>query len=215
MSLNTNSIITYADLLTYTLDTIKARCHNIDSWNASVPAQLKNGTSWTLSSANVSHTVYDRTTATHTLSTTATVSDAVCSLTTSSVVQQQLNDYLNTKGVYQNPNEPVTFKGMINFYNVVSSFMSAKIWLVTNSFGAGTFVFYNPNGSTYPSVTSYNNLQQYTLAELQVNLQEVLASVNNSQNIHHAATVLSYNSSCSCSSSSSSSSFSSSSSSSS
>ena len=92
MSLNTNSIITYADLLTYTLNTIKARCHNIDSWNASVPAQLKNGTSWTLSSANVTHTVYDRTTATHTLSTTATVSDAVCSLTTSSVVQQQLTD---------------------------------------------------------------------------------------------------------------------------
>lgn len=209
MALVTDNVITYSDLIDKTLELIKSKCSNIDAFGSSVPAALKNGTSWTLSSASVSHRVSSsgkQTTATHTLTAKATVSDTTLAVVSSATVLSQLTSFLTSRGIYQTPDEHVTFKGIINFYNNISSFMSAKLMFVTNSFGAGTFVFYNNTGSTYPSCTSYDNLEQYTLPQIQTNVQEVLNSVNNVQNLHYATTSLTYNSSCSCSSSSSSSS---------
>ncbi len=209
MTIATNSIITYADLVAKALQLIKSRCHNIDAFNSSVPSTLKNGASWTISSASVSHRVSSsgkQSTATHTLSTTGAVSDSTLVVVTSATVESQLNSFLTSRGIYQSPTEPVTFKGIVNFFNNLSSFMSAKIMFVTNSFGAGTFVFYNSAGSTYPTATAYDGWEKYTASEIQTNLKEILNSVNNVQNLHYATTTLTYNSSCSCSSSSSSSS---------
>lgn len=209
MTLATDNIITYSDLIDKTLELIKSRCQNIDAFASSVPSTLKNGASWTLSTATVSHRVSSsgkQSSANHTLTTTATVSDSTLVTVTSDTVKSQLNSFLTSRGIYQTPDEHVSFKGIVNFYNNVSSFMAAKIMFVTNSFGAGTFVFYNSSGSTYPSCTVYDNLEQYTLSQVQTNVQEVLNSVNNVQNLHYATTTLTYNSSCSCSSSSSSSS---------
>ena len=58
MGLNANEGIVYQDLLNYTLQLVKSKCSNIDSFASNVPGQLKNGTSWIIKSATVSKVTY-------------------------------------------------------------------------------------------------------------------------------------------------------------
>ena len=206
MPIITNNIITYQDLINKTLEMIKSKCSNIDSFASGVPSQLKNGTSWTISSATVSHYVKDRRNENHTLSTTATVSDSLLVTVPSTTVKSQLESFLTSRGILTKNNEIVSFKGIMNYYNNISSFLSAKLMFVANSFGSGTFVFYNSSNTSFPTVTSRTTGLDYPLSEVKTSLNEIMNSINNVQNVHYANTVLSYNSSCSCSSSSSSSS---------
>ena len=193
---------TYGDLNNKVLELIQAKCQNIGNLN-NVPAHLKNGASWTVASGTLSHRYSNggkQDTRNDTVTATATVRDSnLVAVTLGSFVNNeanintntvagQLQSYLVSKGVWQLSNEPVSFKGIVNYFNVVSSFISAKIMVVANSFDSASTqaIFYNLNGSTFPA-TTYNTTDKwnYTLSECQTNLREIMLSVNNVQNIHY------------------------------
>lgn len=201
-----NDVIVYNDLLDKTLDMIKSRCSNIDAFASNVPLQYKNGSSWTISSATVSHYVQDRRYENHTLSTTGKVNDSLLVTVSSDTVKTQLQNFLTSRGVATKLNEIVSFKGIMNYYANIASFLSAKLMFVTNSFNSGTFVFYNATNTTFPDVNKSGDVKDYTQTEINTTITDIMNAINNVQNIHYANTVLTYNSSCSCSSSSSSSS---------
>ena len=213
MTIQKGQLIVYQDLINYTLNHIKSKCSNIDAFASNVPSSLKNGSSYTISSRSIAAQANSPA---HTVSAKGQVSDSQMAVVSSTTVTNEINSFLSSRGINMNPNDIVNFKDIMNFYNNIASFLSAKLMLVSNSFNSGVFIFYNNAAVTYPSVSLNHTYGQLTNAEIKSSVQDYLNAINNITNVHYANTIISYtcssSSSSSCSSSSSSSSCSSSSS---
>ena len=153
MAIKTNDKITYQDLIDYTLKYIKDKCVNIDTLDSNISSQLKNGATFTLTSANLTKKSGTNTTKTVSLKSTATVNDSLLVTVTSLKVETELKEFLTSRGILSKVDELVTFKGIINYYSNVSSFISTKLLSVTNSFDGGVSIFYNKNNTSYPIIS--------------------------------------------------------------
>ena len=196
MTIEKNNPILYQDLINSVLNLIKSSCCNIDSINASVPQSLRNGGKFTLKSQACG---------TGTLTATATVNDAKLVSVSSSTVSSQLDSFLSSRGIKSKPNEVMTFKGMMNFYNNISSFLATKLILVSNSFGSGSFVFYDYTNSNFTSVSTVSKTEEFQPEQMKTTLNEMMKSINLTSKSWYPTTTLSYTCSSSSSSSSSSS----------
>ena len=207
MTIATNQVIVYQDLLDFVLTNLKAKCSNIDTFASNVPVSLRNGSSYVLASTPVGN---------GTVTATGTVNDSLLVTVPTATVEQQLNDFLIARGIKNKPDRVVAFKDIMNFYNNIASFLATKLMFVSNSFGSGTFIFYNSANNSYPSVNLNVSDINFTNPEIKTSITDLMNAINNVSNTHYAATTIVYtcssSSSSSCSSSSSSSSCSSSSS---
>ena len=207
MTIATNQVIVYQDLLDFVLTNLKAKCSNIDTFASNVPVSLRNGSSYVLASTPVRK---------GTVTATGTVNDSLLVTVPTATVEQQLNDFLIARGIKNKPDRVVAFKDIMNFYNNIASFLATKLMFVSNSFGSGTFIFYNSANNSYPSVNLNVSDINFTNPEIKTSITDLMNAINNVSNTHYAATTIVYtcssSSSSSCSSSSSSSSCSSSSS---
>ena len=215
MALQNNDKITYKDLTDYVLTLIKTKCSNIDAFASNVPSTLKNGGTWTIatktsnkrnggdgSEANGNKPAMPITYASVTVTATGTVNDAVLSTVSNETVKSQLDSFLTSRGIATKSEEVVSFKGIMNFYNNISSFLATKLVYVTNSFNAGTFIFYNSSASSYPSTNIGHNDINFSNDEIKTSLDDIINAINNVSNVHYASTTINYASSSSSSSSS-------------
>ena len=220
--------ILYKDLKDYALNLIKSSCWNINnknstSWseysayisNKSTPSHFRNGASWTILTKKVTE---KKTNSGHTKSIAipnctitykTTINDKLLVPVYHGTIDTQLTSFLTSKGINTKSNEVVSFKGMLNFMNNLAVFMASKLVHVVNSIDGQSYIFYvaSANPDTSKNAITDNNL---TSKDIETNLQQIMAAINNVSNVHYASNVISYT--CSSSSSSSSSSCSSSSS---
>ena len=207
MAVQKGELIVYQDLIDFVLRNIKSHCSNIDAFASNVPVSLRNGSSYVLASTPGGN---------GTVTATGTVNDGLLVTVSSATVKKQLNDFLVARGIKNKPDRVVAFKDIMNFYNNIASFLATKLMFVSNSFGSGTFIFYNSANTSFPSVNLDITSIDFTNPEVKTSITDLMNAINNVSNTHYAATTIVYtcssSSSSSCSSSSSSSSCSSSSS---
>ena len=198
MTIATNQVIVYQDLLDFVLANLKAKCSNIDTFASNVPVSLRNGSSYVLASTPGGN---------GTVTATGTVNDGLLVTVSSATVEQQLNDFLVARGIKNKPDRVVAFKDIMNFYNNIASFLATKLMFVSNSFGSGTFIFYNSANTSFPSVNLDITSIDFTNPEVKTSITDLMNAINNVSNTHYAATTIVYtcssSSSSSCSSSSS------------
>ena len=169
MAIASNYVFTYGEIVSKTLEKIKAKCHNIDSFSNEVPALYKNGSSVTIATTSIPESkqpwppITWRDPSSATL--TGTVSDPLLTVVSSSTVSTQLNNYLMNVGITQKTDEVMSTKALMQFFNHLASFMAAKLVYVhsaylLNTFGARGLVFYNASNTNFPTVS----LSTYTPA---------------------------------------------------
>lgn len=189
MAVNTGSNIVYQDLVNMVLNTICNRCQNIDSIKSSVPAQLKNGYSRTISSS--------------TASATFRVNDSFLKAVPRSTVQSQFNSFMSSRGVSTKPMATISARGVVNFFAHAAAFAAARCVQVAGNDTASTAVFYNSGSVSYQNVSYNPSNVPDTDAQLSSNINELVSALNNTQNFHTIVYSIQVNC-CSCSSSSSS-----------
>ena len=167
MAITQNTTITYADLITNVKTLLQTKCNNVGDAFNNVSNNFKNGQSYTLKTQTVqkrnggdgsgavgAKPAYPITYKDVTLTTTATVSDSLLVRVEWSTVEQQLNDFLQSRGILNKTNSYISFKMLMNFYNNISAFLAARLVLVGNSFVTGTkYIFYNSGSVTYNTVS--------------------------------------------------------------
>ena len=147
MAIKENNLIVYQDLLDYVHNNIKRKCQNIDEFSPTVPNSLKNGYKWDISRQNValptggSNNNYVYTNFSFYIR--GEVKDSLLKVVPMSLVKLQLNNFLSSRGIATKPNEYVSFKSIMNFYNNVSAFLATKLVFVSNSYINESFIFYN------------------------------------------------------------------------
>lgn len=228
MAITKGDQITYSDLILDVYNKIISNCKNIDKFASDVPVYMKNSTSkedvydFTIKSAVLSN---------NTLSAMGKVKDLAMVVVPSSTVRQQLEEFLKNRGIFSKgtifstnengetvvttPGETITFKGMMNFYNNIASFLSKRLIVVGNSFNTKTCLFYNHLSTSeigaYPTVSALNqgvggneNLD-FTPDQIETSMSQMLNAINSTSKIWYPKTDIKYTCSSSSSSSSSSS----------
>jgi hypothetical protein len=227
MAITKGDQITYSDLILDVYNKIISNCKNIDHFDSDVPVYMRNSTTgddvydFTIKSAVLSK---------NTLSAMGKVKDSAMVVVPSSKVRQQLEEFLKNRGiaskgplfstnengeVVTTPGETITFKGMMNFYNNIASFLSKRLIVVGNSFNTTTCLFYNHLSTdeigAYPTVSALNqgigeneNLD-FTSDQIETSMSQMLNAINSTSKIWYPKTDIKYTCSSSSSSSSSSS----------
>ena len=214
--------MTYADLYAGVLNYIKSSVHNVDAYSSSVPASFKTGYSAVeATSSNLSYTVTDPYQGTvvskdEPVKVTATIVNTVANETVpASTVASQLQSFLTARGISYTSTSPITARGVVNFFNNIASFLTARITIVSGRIAGATHLpFYNKDPNiTYPgSVPTLSSEQKIAASDVNTMLSQLTSTLNNVSKSTVIKYSLSYTSTCSCSSSCSSSSSSSSSS---
>lgn len=164
MATGTNYIITYNDLVEYAITKIKSLCANIDSFKSNVPAQYKDGGVVIKASKYWPRTYVDKTShitqrSEHTSVLTATTTDTSLVIVPTATVNTDINNFMQSRGLYTKENVAMSLKTIINFFNNLSAFLSVKLWTIYSPIdGTRGIIFYNKNSVAYPnvSVPSYN-----------------------------------------------------------
>lgn len=159
MTVGSEYIITYKDLVDYAVNKIKASCHNIDAFSSDVPAQYKNGSVVTKASKYWSRTQnsYNGNTyrSEHTSTIKATTSDTSLAIVSTETVTSQINEFMQSRGLLTKNDTVMSFKAIINFFNNLSAFMSVKLAHIYSPVqGTRGIIFYNSGNVTYPEVST-------------------------------------------------------------
>ena len=187
--------ITYNDLMSKVISKIESVCQNVGSFRG-VPAEMQQG-----------HVNYNATGG-NGQNFKITVNDSIVSSTVSlSDVQSQLTSFLNTRGISTASvgNKVITTRDMLNFYQNVAIFVSAKIVQVRGMFSEKVLLFYDKSASldTAANIGTNNPGTQITSSNLTTLLQKLETNLANITRTHMLKQ--SWSVTCSCSSSSSSS----------
>lgn len=169
MTVGSNNIVTYSDLVNSAIVKIKALCHNIDSFSTHVPNQYKTG--YTVVKARkyfpetkggehggikiwrTGHTSYIR----------AITNDAHLVVVSSATVENDINNFMTSRGMKAKSDTVMSFKAIINFFNNLSAFISIKTFYVYSPVqGTQGIVFYNKDSVTYPTVSMPTYTPAYT-----------------------------------------------------
>lgn len=184
------NLIKYGELKAKTLEMIKAKCCNIETWK-DVSPKLIDGATFDIARTSRCAAV-------------ATVSDNVLKIVSDSTVTNDFNNFLTSRGIVYKNDEVISFKAMMNYFNNVSSFIATKLVTVSNSFGSGKYIFYNSQNNSYPAVNTGKDID-FTPSDVSSTINEMLGIINNVSKIHYPTTNITYTCSSSSSSSSSSS----------
>lgn len=196
MTISTNSVITYNDLITSTVTYIYQRCQN----SATMVSGYVNGThpsDWNNKVVGTSP---------KTVKATMTVSDNIVSSISTTTIRNELENFLKGRNLYVATNTEISHKSLINYISNIAAFVCAKMVRVVNPMSTepnGYLVYVSGNAV----VVGVNNIVSQDLlnSELQSNITSI-ANVNSLlSNIHTINMNLAYNcssSSSSCSSSS-------------
>lgn len=167
MTLATNDVITYKDLIDYALTKVKSICHNIGAYSSSVPAQYRTSSVENLvRSQAIPATVKVKTG--HRPNFTAymyvgTVPDSALAVVSEATVNNDFNSFMTSRGVSAKPDTVVTFKLLTNFFANLAAFISARTWLIYNPMvGTRGIVFYHSGSVTYPAVSVPMHSPTYT-----------------------------------------------------
>ena len=132
------TLVNYNELVEYALQQICALCDNVDSLKPTIPADMYNGYSRVVQQSS-KQTV------------TMKVNDSTVKVVKSSTVRSELITYLSNNGVYSKTGAKVNAKGILNFFNFVSSFISGHVFLVTNNItGSSCRVYVTGSGAIPP-----------------------------------------------------------------
>lgn len=186
MTIEIGKKITYKDLTDKIYELIINKCDNIDK---TIPI---NGQTYTISSTSKTKC-------------TLTINDNKLVPVSASVVKTQLDSFLSSRGIKSKENEVITFKGMMNFYANISSFLSAKMVLVGSSFRGEKYIIYNASATNYTSVQTALKDKNYTKSQIETDVNSLLNAINSTSKVLYPATTITYTCSSSSSSSSSSS----------
>lgn len=166
MTVGSEYIITYKDLVDYAVNKIKASCHNIDAFSSIVPEQYKNGSVITKASKywpRTSHPWGVQWRAEHTSTIKATTSDSALAVVPLATVTSQINEFMQSRGLLTKEDTVMSFKTIINFFNNLSAFMSVKLWHIYSPVqGTRGIIFYNSGAVTYPTVSTSTYNPVYT-----------------------------------------------------
>lgn len=190
--------LTYDDLISTALTKIKSLCKNIGSYAPEVHDSVKGTVGYTKSdSKNLAVYTYKLDANT----------DGVVGVVSENTVNTQFNNFLSYSGISNKSGKPITARGIINFYNNLSSFCATRLVAVSSQLASNTVIFYNAipadNISSYTNVAVNSDSIDYIGAE---DITALLNSLNNTLNNVTKTHVVKYNTSIACSSSSSSSS---------
>lgn len=199
--------LTYDDLVSTALVKIKSLCHNINAYSASVPDQVKGAVGYTQTdSLNMAKYTY----------TLEANTDGVIGIVPESTVDTQFNNFISYSGIGSKGNKPITTRGIMNFYNNLSSFCAVRLVSVSSQLAPNPVMFYNAvpadNISTYPNIAQNTDSLDYVgstdVTTLLNSLNESLNKVTKTHTVQYATSIScssssSSSSSCSCSSSSS------------
>lgn len=197
MSIATNKVITYNDLITSTVSYIASKCQNIGAFGV-VDGYLNGShpSDWNQKVIG---------TAPGTVKTTMTVADNIVTSVSTSKIREQLENFLKGRNLYVATNTEISHKSLINFVSNISAFVCTKLVQVVNPFSTvpGGYLIYVPNNGT----TGITNIKTQDLlkSELKTNINDITNVNSLTANIHTINMNIAYNcssSSSSCSSSS-------------
>ena len=198
MTISTNNVITYNDLITYTVSYISQRCSNIST--PSVVDGYIDGThpaDWNQKIVGTSP---------GTVKVTLTVADNIVSTVTSSTIRTQLENFLKGRNLYTATNTDISQKSLINFVSNIAAFVCAKMVRVVNPMSTepNGYLMYISDNSVVVGVSDIIS-QDLLSTELENNIKSITNVNSLLSNIHTINMNMSYNcssSSSSCSSSS-------------
>ena len=195
MAISKGQKITYNDLVSQVISKIENVCQNVGSFRG-VPAAMQYG-----------HVNYNATGG-NGQNFKITVDDSMVQNTVSlSDVQSQLTSFLNTRGISTSAvgNKVITTRDMLNFYQNVAIFVSAKIVQIRGMFSDKVLLFYDKSATpdTAQNIGTNSPGTTITSANLTGLLQKLETNLANISRTHMLKQ--SWSVTCSCSSSSSSS----------
>ena len=166
MTLNTNYVVKYGDLIDTTVDRLASICNNIDAYSSNVPSIYRTNGSQTLASASISGTTMSGQSGTasvarraHTAVVNGVNIDALMVVVAKSTLRSQLLSFAQSSGIATKFDEVMSTKALMHFFNVLASFISARVVLIHSPYtNVSGFIFYNGGNVTYPTVTT----QTYT-----------------------------------------------------
>lgn len=189
-----NHVITYEELVNFVLNNIKSRCDNVydETKEARLGLGFNNGDSYNLCKNGSCRT-------------TINVTDSVCKAVHFNVVKQQFTDFLISRGIYTKEGSSFTsVKGIMNFFNNVSSFMTTKLLLLSNETANNVVesrCFYVDTNSSFPDVNLPPTGVDFTSNDMSLTASQILKNICNTGNARSVYSNIQYISS-SCSSSS-------------
>lgn len=199
LEVSSNTPYNYSELATITLSNILSLIANRDSYASDVPDQLKANYSRT-DTLNRSHGAHEGQvpcTITYTVA-----DDPTLKPVSTAQIADDYYRFLESRGIYTKTDQPVTTKGIINFFNNIAAFCAVRLVLVTSQYTPSEFIFYNPKEVTYPTVSVVDNTVKVTDANIQDMLTNLNTTINNVSKLYTVKYVASSNSSSSSSSSS-------------
>ena len=146
-------------MINATIDRIIAICQNIDGWKSSVPTMYRNGQTKTYAQLSVAKTKVSHGKNTGRAAFTATlkgtVKDDMLVIVPSSTVRNQFNQFITSRGISGKPDEVMSVKAIMQFFNNVSSFIAARVFLVHSPFEniRGVIMYKGGNDVTDPDVS--------------------------------------------------------------
>ena len=201
MALRTDNTIQYLDLIKQVKTYIKENCVNIGSYKNGMSACFKPPFT-----KDIKATMTGKATQTAGYKysyTTARSTELGLGIVTETQIEEDINNFLASRGIASKAETPVTTKGILNFYNNIASFMSAKLILVTSELAPGEqHIFYKTTGVTYPAVSNLTNENDIVTP---TEITESLNALTSTINITSKSVPVKYDISCYSSSSSSSS----------
>ena len=182
MAITKNSIIYYKDLIDASKEMIKNIAQNIGSYTGNIPSSYRPGNSTT--TPNISrwepHTryVYKATNMTY-----MPENDGTLSIVQVSQFENEFDSFMESRGILAKANQPITTRGMINFYNNLAAFCGSRLLLVSGDpfLNDGRSVVYYKSGSDIqvPSVPMLPEGNLLTSAEVNTSLSLLMNTMNN------------------------------------
>lgn len=210
-----NKLASMTDLMNTFLDKILSSCYNINE-DFRLPSKYRNGQVFTIASIAVD--IGGRPGVKQNINVQNIVSDSILNPVSRSEIEQQVRDFLSSRGITTKVNAIVTTKSMMNFFNNLAIFFARKVVKVTYPDNK-SFLIYNKFSSvdsvrlvakgTESSIEDQIN-DHVNKVECQQSVEDMLKAINLSSNEKSVAAgsemfiCSSCSSSCSCSSSSSS-----------
>mgnify|MGYP007054408830 CR=1 FL=1 len=197
------STITYQDLYNSLFNWIKNNCNNIDNYSSNVPAAAKSGWSTTIKNAGGGT---PSTGAAAGGGISLAVDSSVIPVISSTTVNNELTNYLNSIGIMGKAAEVVTTNGIISFWNAAANFCSGKLVFISGQYVYTPLLMYKSSGSIPSSSITLVNNEKITASSINNMLTVFNNAVMGGVRAHKINYTVTAVSSCSCSSSCSSSS---------
>ena len=196
-----NTLVTYDELITSTVDYIASKCCNIAGGTNLVNGYL-NGThpsDWNNKEVSTDTSQIQ-------VKVTMTVNDSCYKTVSKATVRSELESFLKSRNLYSATNTPISQKSLINYVSNISAFVCGKMSQIVNNFSTQItgYLVYLSSNSVSSGIINIKNIE-ITKTEIDQNISSLINMNALTSSVHVMAMNISYNcssSSSSCSSSS-------------